>query len=97
VARQTKHSRALEQALNDAAQSGLEIHQAKLIQERIRALSKLVEREHDATVERLTNELSRVTEDNRRMTAITQPKKPTQLREIEELLARHKSKSEEVV
>lgn len=98
MARRTKHSRALEQALDDATKPGLSVGEQRLIQTRITALSKLVERGHDATVERLTAEVTRLTDDNRRMAdLLAKPAKPTQLREIEELLARHKSKSEEAV
>jgi hypothetical protein len=73
VARRSGIEKQLQAALNDASREGLSIHEAKLIQVRIVALTKLFE--HSLTTERLTSEIRRLTaeldrvkEENRLLT-----------------------------
>jgi len=73
VARRTGIDKQLQAALNDAAREGLAIHEAKLIQVRVVALTKLFEHSQTtekltAEIRRLTAELDRVTEENRLLT-----------------------------
>lgn len=59
MARKSQIEKQLQAALNDAAREGLAIHEAKLVQVRVVALTKLFE--HSLTTEKLTAEITRLT------------------------------------
>jgi hypothetical protein len=59
LARTNRIEKQLQAALNDATREGLAIHEAKLIQVRVVALTKLFE--HAQTAEKLTAEITRLT------------------------------------
>ena len=85
--------RALAKALRDAKRVGLAVHEAKLIQARIAALDRAVERERDDTISRLTGELAAARAEIERMKTPTRhsPVNDTAT-EIEAFLAKHNAR-----
>ncbi len=90
MARKNRIERQLEAALDDATKPGLSVSEQKLIQTRITTLAALVQREHDATVERLTAEVAALRTELDRVAASKDSKPIESLKEIKALVEKNR-------